>query len=800
MALAIIDPTGDNFQFDGPYKRLGDTKPGWTSTYDATPHSIASTQGSTGSLTFSASQANGESDLLVARDMIVEANIGKINSLTLQGENVSVTMDTIFARLNTQRTAKPWATDHFAGEFAIPRGDTITVAGSPRKIGEQSFIMLGSDALGAWVYFYGESKDSAGYFPVVLRYYKSGTFESAWSPSGGTAGDLSGGYGRGFAIDRVNNYIWLTNPIQTGGHYVKRYTLTGTFVSEFRPGTSGGVATVTEPYLTVDSSANVYVSGGPTGSVIQKFSNTGTLLANAGTTSVSGDLGFTTSPVLLGWDGVNIISTPTSKLQVRAHSTSLVFQANISDPNVGFEQPTGLFVDRVNEIIYSTAKTLASPTLRAYGTSSQAYNTRKKVDIPFSDIGLTADGEGRVFIPHITYPAPFALQQPAIQVFFDRDGPIRLSAMIQYYLSLILGVGDFSYVYAATDPYVLFPGWTDNVWEKLKELGAARSVQFHTFLMPYADGTKYRPVIQVTDTIDNNPTDLDQTIAQSIQLQIALSNVVRSYQIVNQNSSDGRFGNLAIVYNAAADGQTFSVDKEKTVVTTVSVPHSLVSVTPRLTERMGVWDPSTSSGFEVYDSENKQLPADLFTQRGGGVQASLIDDRTIQLIFTGPPNEIAGYPGPFTFAREGQGRLSIGGSGVLLKPERITMWTGADESFVTNESGPVIDSPFIENATQAYDRGAWASLELSGPRMDFSFDGDRYAAPTPGQRIRYNHQTWRVVGVNPGPYTTGVSAVPYTTVGEKDALWAGKTVGEYDAFWAGYRVYDSKVRPLQVTR
>lgn len=813
MGLTILDPLGGNENIEGEYRRLGDVKPGWSSTKDATPHSIASTQGGSGSLNFNASQAGGESDLLIARDVMIDGQMGKFTSNALQGENTSLSVDTFFSRFNANRSASAWATNFYAGEIPLPMGQSVVFGGVTRTIGTGQEI-LGADTYGDYVYFYAHWWDGfAGVrIPLVYRFTNTGIFMDVWAAEGGTATDSSGQWGGGFTIDKVNGFIYLTNPIAAlaTGNWVKKFTLTGTYLSQFRPGATSGVVTSGNS-LTTDNAGAIYVSGGPSGNVIQKFSAAGVKLAGMGTTSITElSFGFGLKMPLIDFDGTNIIAVNTNKMMIRTYGTALDYTGTLTNfDGYGAHIPTALTVDRENQVMYimsAISGTEATPTLWVYSARDygvNGYGLIKSTVINHVNTsyvrGMTTDTHGRLFIPQYQFSPTWSL---GFQVYFDRDGQAPLSTMIHYYMCLVVPIQNFNFYFNATDPIVLFPGWEGNVWESLKELGAAWGIEYRTGVSnTNSTGTRFKPNIEVVE-IGPYADPLDETDANSLTLSTSVSNAVRSFEVTAQNPTEAVVNSQTVVYESGVDGGTFSVEAGGVVYTQVSVKHSLMYVDSVVPEEEGWnWSPVRKTpGFQVYDRNNLKVDYERFTRYAGHVRAHLIDPNTIGLTLTGPYIEIPGHEGPYKFSDStGAGRLNISGAGVLVSPQSVTIWTGADEEFITSESGARINSPFISTLGQAYDRSAWASLELSGPTLELRYDVvNQY--PSPGQRISYNHQNWRIISVTRRNVTASVTAVPYTTVYDRDQAWLGTTVGQYDTFWSGYRIYDGKVRPLQRTR
>ena len=129
------------------------------------------------------------------------------------------------------------------------------------------------------------------------------------------------------------------------------------------------------------------------------------------------------------------------------------------------------------------------------------------------------------------------------------------------------------------------------------------------------------------------------------------------------------------------------------------------------------------------------------------------------------------------------------------------MLTGADPEKVAQDVAKTINNPFIAVESQAYDRGIWASLEASGPRVVVTG-----SIPTgqqvkfglvAGSRIRYRDSIYRITDVTIGNMAVDFTAVRHVTVQDFDDFWAGKSTGLHDAMWEGYENSDHIIAPLR---
>lgn len=343
-----------------------------------------------------------------------------------------------------------------------------------------------------------------------------------------------------------------------------------------------------------------------------------------------------------------------------------------------------------------------------------------------------------------------------------------------------------------------------NMWEYLQQACAA----YHNEISIVND------VIEVR-AIGERELDITNVAgAPTVAPNITLSG--RNVEIVYSNGYNIDNGEL---YNAYKDdNRVLSVKASETVSTKIDIDGTPAFL--YIPQRSTV-PPAGLNEYCVIDSSGLQIPQELWEKYGGKLSISLNPDiaNAIDVTLVGPTstdgtfNEtVAGstttpamYPGPYKIAYSSgeteYAALSIMGSGVLFKEKKLKLLTGADPEKTPQDIAKTVTNPFIATEQQAYDRGAWASIEASGPRVVLSgsipVHAQMHFGLVAGSRIRYRDSIYRVTDTTIGNLGVDFNAVRHVTVDDFDALWAGKSVGLHDAMWEGYDSSDHIIAPLR---
>ena len=276
------------------------------------------------------------------------------------------------------------------------------------------------------------------------------------------------------------------------------------------------------------------------------------------------------------------------------------------------------------------------------------------------------------------------------------------------------------------------------------------------------------------------------------------------------------------VYNAYNDNnRVLSVKADETVTTTLEISGTPAIVnlpTPSPVAKAGV------NEYAVADSRGFHVPQKQWADYGGKLDVMInpTNPNAIDVVLTGPSstdgtfNETpavppsttptpAEYPGPYKLAYTAAGTdyaaLSITATGVKTKPQVLKIRTAADDTKVAQDIAKTITNPFIVTKQAAYDRGEWAIVDASGPKVTLSgsipvtsVQGFGLVA---GSLIHYRDSIYRVTDATIGNLVVSFNASRHVTVDDFDAVWLGKSVATHDTMWFGYDTADQVIAPLR---
>lgn len=364
--------------------------------------------------------------------------------------------------------------------------------------------------------------------------------------------------------------------------------------------------------------------------------------------------------------------------------------------------------------------------------------------------------------------------------------PVPLSDAIEGYMrECDSTLGGFTYSYdASSDPDVVFPAWSGDVWSRLKEICTAYQLEI------YLDGT----VIHVDDIGSRTIT-----LANHSPLKVTPTNLFGGQQIVivAQNPTAG----AGVVFDASTQNQRFQIDVGQTQTVSVTTLHSPVSVDALVPADTL---PVLPGQYYVLDSTGTHVPAASWSGAGAAVTPAL-GDSTGQVRFTlqGPLAAISGYTGPFTFADSisstGRAALTLTGTGTFTAPKAYTFATGANPTKTTQLVARTISSFAIATIEQIARIAPAAIDDVSGYAVEVSFDiftSDLLGfGLTQGSTFTAQDSRYRVKDIQWGALKSQITGTRHVTLDELDTITAGLTVDQRDAIWSGYSIDDRGIKP-----
>lgn len=770
-----------SIEFTSQAGAIGDIQPGWSVTEDATPLAPGDVTGGTGQVSLSSSGISNPEFVIDNEYTFRESGAsvsGFIDVVNVGGKGiygeVSIQGNTILQALNADRVAPPvWR-----GKGAVPPsvtfGDAVGSVTNP----------WGVAASAAYVYVTSRSRGK------VLRFdANTGAFLNEWGSIGAGPGQFSTG-----PVDIAVNQgdggnVFVTDP---GGNRIQVFSPDGTFVRQFSVPNAGYT------YISCDSMGNIFTVNQDTLDVT-KFGPTGAPLANFGNPYGAGYL-----PSGVGVDANDNVIV--SWLSVAPEGGIVTVYGNSLSPTPIHEFRDGfkLAEDSSSNGIYSLT---ASENSTFWGFPRWGnfivrmdYSGREIERFYPSDTG-SPDALGLYALASLgevlyALMAGNSSSQASrwneftgnvVEVFDYRQS--SLSDAIRSYIDLIDNTITIQYD-ATTNPNVIFPGWSGNVWKFLSDLCAAYAIEI------VRDGLG----ILVRD-IGAREIEIEDVVSGSASMNMTATATGRSVNIVNYNVSAGS----GIVYDAAADanGRTLSVGAGEVLTETLQTN----TYPTHLNQPTHTDDISVPAGqYFVIASDGLPVTVGAWREYGGQLSVAISKEIPggIEVTLIGPREEIPGVTAPYSIAiSDGsttRPALSITGSGVFTNPVSVNLLTGASPDRTTQQVALDIDNVFIGNIEQAYDRGAWACTVAAGPSISYQMSVPSASlnglGGVAGSVLDARSGIYRVSSVSISGPQAGMTCVPMCTTGEFDSQWLGKTTGEFDSQWSGRTTGDFKIKPL----
>lgn len=777
---------------------LGEIQDDWVVTEDCTPHIPHDIFGSTGIADFKAgvtSTSRYVAENLAELEHDGSSWLGRVSKVTESGLDASVQVNGRLSFAVAEVTAAPvWFKDDNDVSFLTYGSGTGQVA-SPYDIAV--------DPVDGSIFVTSSGTVDGVDRTRVIKFTSAGVYVTEFGTSGSGNGQFGGSMQVAVAPDQS---VWVSD----GNNYrIQKFTRTNATTYTYAAkvganGTGNGQFGSTGAWpIATDSSGNVYV-GDRGNSRVQKFNSSAVYQAQGATVAgiaspyqlqVVGSEVYASDAITLGVAGspghLTIFSTslgaPTRTLSIDSPVTGV----SNSQPISGL---TYFSVNADGTIWTSWLGGTFLMKVTATGVEVARWASNYPAPVQLNDvmaIELPSDDYGYVLFRKVTDPLSWGgYVNPyggRYVTGFDMR-PVPLSEAILGYLEACdPNLGGLTYDYqAAEDPDFVAPGFTGQMWAKIKEL-----LTLHDLEIVVISGViTVRDVGSESLTISNN-TPVTTTPSVSAQGQKIIATV--------QNPTPGG----GVMWDAATDNSIYSVaDAQRVDVDVVTTNWPVNLATPVPVDTL----PLQSGQYYVVDSTGTPVPAETWRTNGGSVSAQLVGPQTIRLTFQGPVTP-TGYTGPFYFANNrtsgATGTLTIGGNGVMVAPREVTIFTPADPAN-SQEVAFTYNSPFLDTLTRAYDRLTWASDAAAGPSVEIRFQIPTAQLGAFGQKlgaiIPWEGSAYRVKRIERGNLVSTITASRYTTLGALDAAWSGQTIGTRDTFWTGYSAGDRQIQPLLTSR
>jgi hypothetical protein len=729
---------------------------GWSITEECTPAMPGDTRGSFGSAKLKA-KAKSDSRFVMDNTITMDtgngAFTGRVIDVTLDNLNADVSVAGPGQFLNIDKTMPPvWFTD--SNDFL-----GFTYGSGTGEVGSVYGLAVDPVDGGVLVGSYGTVDGVDRY--KVIKVAPDGTHVTEFGSFGVGNGQFGGAIT--VAVSSVDQAVWVGDG--SNQRIQKFVTADGglTYSYSAKVGTSGsgnGQFLGSTPIpVAIDSSGNVYA--GDRGNLrIQKFNSSAVYQAQVAVAGTSGvtpySLSFDAARTTLYASAVtDAVSTPEAPGTVLSYNTSLALQSTVT-----IQAPTDTYTGIGNIAVDSSGNIWAHWFLASYliqydttGTELTRWQSLypKATDLN-TNLNIAAGASGSIYAMFRDRSATLSPYVGNQVTGFDFS-PVPLSSAIQAYMEACdptLNGWTLDYQ-AAVDPEVVFPGWSGNVWAKIKEILSIYGVEW------IADHDTQTFIIRDIGSATTTFTNIEPATTRPVNLTGG-----RPVDVVYQQPRAGG----GVVWDAETENVTLSIAtgaRETRILSTDNHPAELAQPVP--TDTL----PIQPGQYYVVDSAGAAVPADTWINYGGNITLTVgASPGTISATIQGPGSNPTGFTGPYSFATGTDPgdtpALSIVGNGTFTNP---TLFRRA------GSQGQPFNSPFMDTVERVCARGHFPSLQ--DPNVVVNFVVPTAELPPVGQAggviFPFEDSRYRIIEVQRGDLKSQITAERWVTLEEIDDLW-----------------------------
>jgi hypothetical protein len=329
------------------------------------------------------------------------------------------------------------------------------------------------------------------------------------------------------------------------------------------------------------------------------------------------------------------------------------------------------------------------------------------------------------------------------------------STAINYYLGLAGITTGIAIDTTLTSIPVVVPGWTGDLWTKIKELCVSVGAE-----ISLVKGNVVLRPVRSRKALELNNVSESWTVANT-----ELAKQVEVYYYNSQYKTN------QLVYPKDGwnqDVTVYTVDAGQTLTVNIPVDVSIVSLQqPVIQNSVARTYTGPSSVYAVAGNDGLPIAPAQWTSGGGSLTVAIgADKKSIDVTIVGASGPVARYA-PYRIAMSAgpsdyYSSLRIVGTGMHYTQKSIIVPTGADTSATARDVGVTVDNIFVRTYAQAQD----IALDVAS----------KWASP---------QRTINITKVNINkPNETGQS-FDYATIAQFDTENAGRTFAQFDAIWSG---------------
>lgn len=366
-------------------------------------------------------------------------------------------------------------------------------------------------------------------------------------------------------------------------------------------------------------------------------------------------------------------------------------------------------------------------------------------------------------------------------------GPINgtFSTAINYYLGLGNITTGIAIDSSLSSIPVVVPGWTGDLWTKIKELCVFVGAEISLL----KGNVAVRPFRQRNALEINNISEA---------WSVSNTEMARRVEVYYYNST---YKTNEMVYPKGGwdeDVNVYTVDSGQTVEVNIPVDVSFVSLQqPTVQLFVGRYYTGPTSVYAVAGNDGLPIQPQQWTDGGGGVTVAIGEDKkSIDLKIVGASGDVARYA-PFRIAvsagpSDYYSALRIVGTGMHFEQNSVIVPTGVDPAATARDVGVTVDNVFVKTYAQALDVALNVSAKWASPSRTVSF-----------QKASINKAKDTSSNLDFATFddfTAYAAANGITTFDQFNTAWNGKTFDEFDDYWYslvetsfGYQVFGNAV-------
>jgi len=336
-----------------------------------------------------------------------------------------------------------------------------------------------------------------------------------------------------------------------------------------------------------------------------------------------------------------------------------------------------------------------------------------------------------------------------------------LTGAFQAYCNVVGITNQLSVDAAISGRSVVYPGWTGNVWTRIKQICAKESIELSLVF----NKVVVRPLRKY---VANTERDTSRAYSASSQ------GTAKTVEVTYYNNKSVTQGEI---YPLVGDEPTiYQVDANETVVVTQQLNASMLSVNqPVCTAFVNNTTYGGTNGvYSVTGNDGLPITPSQWTAQGGSLLVRITEDPSIiEITIVGSSmTDYAPYRISMSAGTSSQyNSLHITGTGVTWEPQTITLVTGATSAVTGEGVGATVTNPFISTLQDAYNAGLQTSRAYAG---SFSVSGNAFG-------INRSDSDQSQIRATIADFNAAI--VAGTDISVFNTTWVGNTIAQFNAYW-----------------